>query len=328
MVATDVVSEAVVAVERGVEFLLAAQSPHGTWRDFDLEPGESDCWVTAYVSLSLTVASAALNQNGRIDAAVNSAATWLARSMRSDGSWGYNASVPSDSDSTAHAVLVLDRARRAAPEQCFARMLELQGPDGGFATFVRRDSANSWGASHADVTPVVLQALRTRLPDDASPVRRGRAYVLAAQGADGLWQSFWWTTPLYATLVNVRFLQDTVTTFDSGQIVKGVVGVVAPTALERALACELLSLLIPEDARTVQAARSLLGLQLDDGSWPSAPVLRVTDPRIFAPWGRTDAGPLAADQHRLFTTATAVRSLGAFATGCHRTIGAPGTHTR
>ncbi len=38
------------AIQKGVHFLIERQSLDGAWRDFSLEPGESDSWATAYVA--------------------------------------------------------------------------------------------------------------------------------------------------------------------------------------------------------------------------------------------------------------------------------------
>lgn len=73
-----------------------------------------------------------------------------------------------------------------------------------------------------------------------------------------------------------------------------------------------------EDAEKVIG--SLLRLQDADGSWPSPPILRVTRLSCFAPWHEPNPGPLYADQERLFTTATALRSLANWHSGNGRSF--------
>ncbi len=141
--------------------------------------------------------------------------------MRVDGGWGYNGNCPVDSDSTAHAVLFLSPCEAALPERCYDRLLRFQRADGGFATFERTDPGNSWGVSHPDVSPIVLRALLTRLSPDDAAIRRGLAHSLSTLGPEALWPSYWWVSPLYATLANIRLLTETRTSYDQGQVVQG-----------------------------------------------------------------------------------------------------------
>jgi hypothetical protein len=51
-------------------------------------------------------------------------------------------------------------------------------------------------------------------------------------------------------------------------------------------------------------------MQLPDGSWPSAPILRVTKPSSLEPGDAEGlASPVFADDRRLFTTATAAAAI-------------------
>ena len=50
-----------------------------------------------------------------------------------------------------------------------------------------------------------------------------------------------------------------------------------------------------------------------DGSWPAAPMLRITDRTCDAPWRQPECGPVYADDRRLFTSATVLRALNAVA---------------
>jgi hypothetical protein len=235
--------------------------------------------------------------------------------MRANGGWGYNDNCPVDSDSTALAVLFLMLCGDPLSDECYDLLLGFQREDGGFATFERRDPTNSWGVSHPDVSPVVLRALLTRLPPEHVAVRRGLDYCLSSLGPGGLWPSYWWTTPLYATLANVRLLAQTGTPYDRARVVRAVRNLPIPrNAFESALLGETLAILDRGNSRIAQVGRTLAEEQYSDGSWrASAPILRVTDPRCLTPWTEEAAGVRASDRHHLFTTATALRCLSAFA---------------
>jgi hypothetical protein len=61
--------------------------------------------------------------------------------------------------------------------------------------------------------------------------------------------------------------------------------------------------------RFEQLARRLLADQGDDGSWRSAPALRITARDCERQLDTAEHGPLFADPHRLHSTATALAAL-------------------
>jgi hypothetical protein len=76
-------------IEKGVLFLLRNQSNDGTWRDFLMEEGESDSWVTAYVGpCLLEICSIGTSPEQKL--AMSRASKWLMAAMRNDSSWSYN----------------------------------------------------------------------------------------------------------------------------------------------------------------------------------------------------------------------------------------------
>jgi hypothetical protein len=161
-------------LDAAVAFLLARQDRDGAWRDYALEPGASDAWTTSVVGLAL---------DGLRDAepAVGRARRHVAALRRAEG-WGYNERTATDADSTAYAV----RFTRGDPA-VLSRWLDA---DGNAHTFAGTQFG-TWAWAHADVTAAVGLALA-----DPRTVRRA---VLAARQRDGLWRSFWWATPAYAT---------------------------------------------------------------------------------------------------------------------------------
>jgi hypothetical protein len=267
----------------------------------------ADAWTTAYVGLCLLT----LPQDARpVDwqPSLERAATWLAGQINRFSGWGYNANCPPDADSTAHAVLFLRHCGVDVPLQAYARLLSFGRPDGGFATYLVPDAGDSWGISHPCVTPVVVHALLTCLACDDPRIVRSVEYIRAGQEAGGMWHSFWWSTPLYSTAVNLEAAVELGLDFDRASLA-GSLGAPRPgTSFELALLLRCLAS-VGQLAETAQVTGSLLRLQEPDGGWPSSPILRVTHHSCFAPWQERDPGPLYADQERLFTTATALRSL-------------------
>jgi hypothetical protein len=285
--------------------LLALQARDGSWTDWALPPGSSSVWTTAYVGWHLHLLPGPLRWPAA--QAASHAARWLRERQFDDSGWGYNEAVGSDADSTAFAILLLDAVGGGAPADAVDHLLGYQQPDGGFATYRRSEPATSWTASHADVTAVALLALLPHLGVADSHIGAGIARVLRDQGGDGAWRSFWWNSFAYATHASVRLL------CAAGARARRPVDlshVEADNAFETALllSCELSG---SPGAATTSDRRiaHLVQTQRSDGSWTSVPMLRVTRPDCFEPWLATDAGPLFADPHRLFTTATGLGAL-------------------
>ncbi len=174
----------------------------------------------------------------------------LVQHQRADGGWGYNAEVPSDSDSTAWACAAFVAAGRSAlpsVERARNYLLAHQDPrTGGFSTYALSDGIDrfigwqaadvrGWCSAHTCVTATVLEALVLIAREEDAPLLGAAAAFLAGrQGTDGLWRSYWWSGVTYATLHGLSALN----CFDGA------------------------------DDRAGRVARALVDRQLVDGSWP------------------------------------------------------------
>lgn len=297
------------AVSACVEFLLGRQLESGCWTDWDLPPGRSSPWTTAYVTVRL----AELPTHAAAPAlpALHSAARWLLEHELEGGGWGYNDRVGRDGDSTAHAILALVSQGLSVADTTYDRLLEFQRPCGGFSTYAADAGLGSWGEPHPDVSPVAALALLTRDAPADSAVESAVAYVLSGRTALGLWNSFWWSSPLYATRASLSLLRQVGASVDAAQT-GGTLSRLEPSnAFECALLLESLHLVGggSDDHVGDRLANRLVDEQLGDGSWASAPVLRVTSRDCGAPWEYANAGTLYADTDRRFTSATVVAAL-------------------
>jgi hypothetical protein len=309
------------------ELLLRSQCAEGSWSDWALPPGPSDCWTTGYVGFQLAGAPEPLLATS--EAARRAAAAWLVEREFPEGGWGYHEGVGSDADSTAWALLFLRAQGVDVRPSAYGRLLGLQSADGGFSTYSPDDGLGSWGSSTPDVTAVAAlallptaEALEVPLraaasggaPGRAEAVERALRYLAGQRRADGIWDSFWWRSPVYATAAALRLLRATGAAVDAAAAQSSLACVQVTNAFERALLvdCELDA--DPEriSDRTSQLLAALVAEQLPDGSWQSAAVLRLTDRDCFDPAGRDDAGPLFADPRRLFTSATVFGALSRF----------------
>lgn len=84
------------AVISGTNRMLGLQDEDGFWREYNLQPGASEAWSTAWVGWCL--AGVGMNQATREARA--RAVTALA-GCRKEGGWGYNRKTGPDADTTA-----------------------------------------------------------------------------------------------------------------------------------------------------------------------------------------------------------------------------------
>jgi squalene cyclase len=295
------------AIAVGLDYVLSIQADDGSWTEWALPPGSSTPWTTAYVGYKLR--SLPAESMARATPHLADAAHWMGANAFAGGGWGYNALVGSDADSTAYAILFLASASQPVPEAAYARLASFQNPDGGFATYPRTGLPDSWHVSHPDVTPMALLALLTHpAASYHGLIRRGTEYVLRQRTAQGLWNSFWWHSCLYGAEASLTLLNACDVEMPSPA---GLALIEPANAFEAAL---LVSALLYARGAGWQAivrdlADRLMGEQQPDGSWQSAPILRITQRDCYEPWACSDAGPLYADPNRLFTTATVLHAL-------------------
>jgi hypothetical protein len=296
------------AVALGARFLEARQRGSGCWKGFLLPPGASTAWLTAHVAF-------VLEEVPELLPACRRAAGYLAAIGPDDGGWGYNRRVAVDCDSTAQALLVLHRFGLPIHPFLIDALLAAQESSGGFPTY-RPDEpgrpASGWQVAHPDVSALVAVALR-RLdrPEETERCldwlrgQRGETTGVAPAVAN-CWASYWWSGTAYGLWAQARAgllepraeasIREAVATEHS--------------APQLAMALSAATALGLRDA-VDEAAGRLLIQQLADGSWPCAPCLRVTSPKVHvaAPGDGAALGPSYADATRIFSTAHAVAAL-------------------
>jgi len=292
-----------------LEYILTHQSEDGSWVDWQLPPGWSDAWTTAYVGYKLRLVPSYLRE--RSNGLTRAASEWILRNEYSDGGWGYNKEVGTDADSTAYAILFLASQERTVPARSYKLLREFQCSEGGFSTFIARDRIDSWRVSHPDVSPIVLLALLTKYTRKAFFIKRGIEYVIKQRTSDGVWNSFWWDSYLYSVEANLSLLKTVNVHLDKTMMIERLLLAKPRRAFEVALliSCILHTESMLGEARIFELVDQLISEQRSDGSWTSDPILRVTNYKCFEPWNCKDYGSLYYDPKRLFTSSTVLEAL-------------------
>ena len=294
------------AITAGLNYTLSMQAQDGSWTEWALPPGPSSAWTTAYVGYQLRSLPPELMRQAAPHLML--AAHWQCEHAFTEGGWGYNERVGPDADSTSYAILYLASLGWPVPDSAYAMLAELQRPDGGFATYLPLGEPNSWNVSHPDVTPIALLAMLTQPTPDRALVERGIDYVMQQRTPQGLWHSFWWRSGLYGTRASLSLLDAVGIEMPSSAALTGTV----PTnAYETALLISSLLLVnrAGSQGNIGELVDGLIRQQRPDGSWATAPILRITRRDCYTPWDSNDAGQLYAEPSRLFTTATVLHAL-------------------
>jgi squalene cyclase len=318
------------------------QWPGGYWIDFNLMIGMSSHWVTAYVAHCLNEAKPA-------SPAILKAHSWLIETELSEGGWGFNRDVPPDADSIANVLLFFACSNRSASDKNLSlnignKLLSYQSAvDGGFATYLPRPtrsdkpesrfiySGSGWCISHLSVTALAALALWT--VDSVfyeQNLFAAASYIRQRQNELGFWEDHWWYGRTYGTYWATLFLhnmgESEALARAQGWLLEsasrpawgnGLGG--NPSAFHTALA--LATLMINPNTTSIREAINagiawLLGNQLEDGSWPSVPILLTPIPEILNPHqsSHPSSKDAVADQHRQFTTATVLTCITRFRT--------------
>ena len=149
-------------------------------------------------------------------------------------------------------------------------------------------------------------AWATAAPDVGAVVRRalGLGWDQAALGAaHGLPPAYWWTSSLYTTAMALDGETHAVCPA-ARELLKRTV---PAGAFDRALWIRA-AVRIGVDAQL--PAVELVDVQRGNGLWSGTARLRLPNGTSSTPWAEIDSGPLHTDTQGLFTTATAVASLG------------------
>jgi len=299
-------AEAGRAVGSAFQFLRRAQDRDGAWRDFQLAPGPSESWTTAYVGSSLFQAKAhwpALD----IEPCVAVATRFLS-ATRLPGGWSYNQKVEEDADSTARVILFLNRTGTPSTPKDYAALAKFQLADGHFAAYKDVSRRQGWARGHPDVTAVALRAMGGFLEPGHAILRHAESALRRHGATAHAGRSYWWASPFYLAhelLLLERAYPGAPKLELPPQELPALGG---SFDLGLALGMGILRGFQPE--KLGADIGELLGLQLPDGSWPATPILRLTHPQA----GDFDDvrfrnSPLFPDDRRTFTTATVLAAL-------------------
>jgi hypothetical protein len=329
------------AIYNGLDFIRSRQCADGLWRDFETLAGASSDWVSGFVAHAISSITS-LNEI-TLPTIKN-----LMLRQRPNGGWSYNRTVPTDCDSTAWVLLALSTAPTWKPSAIKRgiRYIELHQNKifGGFATYSLQDEihkfiqasekdVNGWFNVHVCVTSVAIQSLLIhRVPIKSEIIQSASQYLIRQKNNVGLWDSYWWKGYAYSTYHVLRALsmcrvlreqemKKTIQFLLSNQQGDGGWNDSFGKGSEVfGTAFIILSLLLYPNSETLSASKKgiywLINQQNRDGSWPTAPILKIQKPRVMNPdtikkWriNQLGTGVIIEDKGRVFTSSAALWAL-------------------
>jgi squalene cyclase len=333
-----------MAIGRAIDFIMSMQDPDGLWRDFKTLAGSSSDWVSGFVLRALSSTS----PDPR-DLSARAVSSLISR-QRQNGGWSYNRIVPTDCDSTSWVLLAISPSlhQGASPIKKGMRYLwkHQDVTSGGFATYcpwdrvhefiglTSLDVMSGWFSPHICVTGVAVQSLlEMGVPASDEGIQKAAIYITAGRNARGLWDSYWWKGYAYGTYQALKALS----------LCKALTPEVAEKAADSLLsdqgddggwksgsesevfgtAFAILSLLLLQNDRALSSVERgvqwLVGQQMSDGSFPTAPMLKIPPPMVKGPaavrrWRRDGMGTgvMIEDKRKIFTTSAALQALSLF----------------
>jgi hypothetical protein len=324
------------SITASISYLRRSCDADGCWTDFMTSAGQSKLWVTAYAGLQLAETKRGL----QLAHDAFNASFYLPAS--------YNESILQDGDSTNFAMGLRRKVWGEADASQLETWLAFMDADGGWVTY--RDEAQlrkrlelpqhvsvaDWMTSKACVTAAAAYVLKM-YKELATEYQLTCSYLLTHQHVDGYWESYWWTSPIYATAFAILALGTSPAHAASKaralgwlaaqQMASGAWGTTSAAAQGSAFFTALaIKALLSETGTSYsnsaeRGASWLLSNQTTDGSWLTSRILRipatnVAQPQTVRHWRNSSFGVnvLVDDHNRIFTTSTVLNALSAYST--------------
>lgn len=194
-------------INAALKFVFSNQNNNGSWNEYYNDAGMSDDWSTGFI---LSYLNQACLKDLLPQKQIQIAMDYL--KSQQGPLWGYNRSWIADTDSSTFALLALNQVK-PFPTTSFQKWLSHQNSSGSFSTYFDEEALASsinkedqydiegWVGDHVCVSAAALYLLSVIDKNEQSeqPIIALRNFVLKHQTSAGIWESYWWTSPIYST---------------------------------------------------------------------------------------------------------------------------------
>lgn len=336
------------SLQSGINYVKSQQKNEGYWEDIKLDVGNSTEWVTGYVGYALmetieNIGKPPKNELEFLDKAKN----WLLKNEHKNGGWGFNSVSGVDVDSTSNCVLFLKKIGGITSininkiKNIYFENLNEKGIGTYSIKEIKREKENNnvnfslplsgyagWCSSDTQISAItIISVIKLGLFDEKNIIIRGALdFIKQTQSSEGYWNSYWSNGKLLGTNYCVEALS--LLGVEGNRISKALEWLSKQqtmyggwnngdeeqiTSYDTSLA--LISLMMQFEKYKPQIMKGIEWLiknQLSDGSWRAFPFMTIP-----APWDETQINTpeilkAVADDNRIFTTATVLKSLSKF----------------
>ncbi len=318
------------AIDYALNYVETNQNEDGSWSDFMTSAGTGKAWITGYVGSQIAAhfpEATALQKTKKL----------LNEDVKSLLS--YNDSIFQDGDSTTF-ILALTQQLNVPNQEISKNWFNYFHSSCGWQTYIHEEplrkrlelpeyiSVAAWISPKACVSAAAATVLKEI---DQSAFNKTAAYLVKNINASGYWESYWWTSPVYATAYAIKplaNLPEHKTTCKNAckwlltQQQPDGSWLNPPTAKPNAFYTALaLNALLTFDKTTHQAAIKkgvnwLQNNQTTDGSWQTDRILQipatdVENPQTVKNWRNSSFGVncITDDHNRVFTTSAVLNFL-------------------
>lgn len=330
-------------IQDGLRYVIDNQNPDGSWNEFYNDAGMSDSWATAFI---LSYINQKELKHYLPETTISKAQHFL-DNQNNDLLWGYNKSWIPDTDSTTF-VLLAYRLFDKLPSNSFQNWLTLQTHTGGFTTYFNDETLaasmnweelglfSGWTQPHICVSAAAfyLMSMVSKLTSINPHYLPLRNFILKKQNDNGLWDSYWWTSPIYSTSLIIKAS----THLEDQEVKQAVTNCLEQlfqlqnddgsfgdeftksspfyTAMVIEACCANWEIYFNNQKEIKRSIAWLQRHQMTDGSWKGTASMRmptpdVTNPQKIKTWPEDTKGLniRVTEINRLFTSATCLAAL-------------------
>jgi hypothetical protein len=322
------------AIKIGIAFLDKNRNEDNTWSDFMTSMGMGKAWITNYVAFQLAEIDADMPVLSSIRTEI------LDKTQKYIS---YNADIIQDGDSTNFLIGFLQEMNVVSPELENSWYKFMDSESGGWKTYLdgtklrellelENDiSVDGWLSPKICVSAVSAYMLSKKR--DTSEFDKTCKYLLKNKAASH-WDSYWWSSPIYATAFSLmalskreEYYSDCIETADWLANLQEKEGFwQSPVGQDSSpfyTALALKALFVYDKGRFKNQIEKgiswLLSHQTLDGSWQTnrilqIPATNIEDPKEVKTWRNSSFGVncLSDDFNRNFTTSTVINCLATF----------------
>ncbi len=320
------------ALSESISYLERNVSKEMLWTDFMTTAGTSKYWVTFYIAYQLADAGVNLPILDELSQRISN----------SQFVGSYNETIPEDGDTLNFMIGFVKTYNSATSPKRLKNWLKYMESGGGWVTYKEEAelrtrlklnseiSLNGWLTPKVCVSATACKMLS--LFEGYNNERKSTEnYLLANQTDEGYWNSYWWTSPIYATSWAIRSLSDKSehevpcsracnwlleVQLECGAWINPFTN--EPSTFYTALAVKgLLAFKPKNNLEALQKATNwLMCQQTSDGSWQTSRILAIPATNIQEPskvldWRKSSFGVniVVDDHNRVFTTSTILNAL-------------------